>query len=260
MLTILREYLLSPRGTCLGCGSVRGTDHDWLCADCYAALSPLGVNGLSLGSICKNCGEEYTAGTCRICGKRKVETIQTVAAYDYEGPIRKLVHAFKFNGVWRLNEWMAQQMLLACTDGFLDGVTCVTAVPMHTLRRLARGYNQSEKLAKAFSRQANLPYKALIRRVRNTKQQVKLGMEARRQNLKDAFRAIDSPQGESVLLIDDVRTTGTTAIECVKTLLAAGAKEIKVLTFAKAVTHKSDTKKYRPDKGIKRLKPPKDDF
>ena len=260
MKRLIAEYLFSPRSTCLGCGSVLGTDRAYLCADCYASVAPLYASGASIHDICENCGEEYVAGRCKACKKRRVATVLTAAAYDYEGAIRSLVHAFKFGGVWRMSGWMAEEMFKACTDGFLDGVTVVTPVPLHPLRRLMRGYNQSQKLAEAFAKKTGLPCKRLLRRVRNTPQQAKLTTQARRSNLKDAFAPLGDITNETVLLIDDVRTTGSTAAECIRTLKSAGASEVRVLTFARATGAKPQSKKYRPDRGKKLVKPEKDPF
>ena len=238
----LHEILLSPRSNCLGCGSVRGTDHEWLCSDCYASIVPLVSSGSSVGVICSNCGEEYAASRCSVCGKRNVATLQAAAAYEYEGAVQNLIRAFKFRGVWRMGGWMASEMLRACDDAFLDGVTVVVPVPMHTVRKLVRGYNQSDKLARAFSKLSGIRFEDALKRIRNTKQQSKLSTDARRKNLIGAFRAKKNFLDETVLLIDDVRTTGSTVAECAKALRAAGAKEVRVLTFAKAVVHKPQSK------------------
>ncbi|MBQ3667618.1 MAG: ComF family protein [Clostridia bacterium] len=260
MNALIKELLFSPRSTCLGCGSVLGTDRDWLCADCYAGLNPLYVNGMAQKRICLNCGEEYVSGFCRVCKKRKVATLEAVSSYEFEGAIRNLVHAFKFSGVWRLNGWMAEEMLKACQSDFLEGVTDVVPTPMHKMRRLVRGYNQSEKLAIAFCKLTGIPINESLKRIRNTKQQVKLKGEARRKNLTGAFECRQDLSGRTVLLIDDVRTTGSTAVNCSKTLLASGASEVRVLTFAQAVNHAPDNKKYAPDRGVKLIKPIKDEF
>ena len=260
MNAVIREYLLSSRANCMGCGSVRGSDKDYLCADCYASINPLYVNGLSIGEICSNCGEEYAAGICSVCKKRRPDTISAAAAYEYDGPIKNLVRAFKFSGVWRMSNWMAEEMLKACDEEFLSGIQLIVPVPMHRMRKLIRGYNQSEKLAEVFSALTGIRYEKALKRVRNTRQQSKLSGEVRRKNLNGAFRAERSLDGESILLIDDVRTTGTTAVECARTLLHSGACSVRVLTFAKALTCKPGMKKYHPDKGVKLIKYEKDVF
>ena len=260
MLTALKELLFSPRGNCLGCLSPLGVDTGCFCADCYASIAPLFVSGEAESEICLNCGEEYVGGVCRVCKKRRVDTIRAVAVYEYEGAIRNLVHSFKFGGVWRASRWMAEEMMKACQGGFLDGVNVLIPVPMHRMRRLMRGFNQSEKLARAFSLISGIAVDTSLTRVRNTTQQVRLSGEKRRQNLKNAFRAERSFDGETVLLVDDVRTTGTTAVECAKALLSASAAEVRVLTFAKATPNKPQNKKYRPDRGTKLIKYEKDLF
>jgi len=110
----------------------------------------------------------------------------------------------------------------------LVGFDLVVPIPIHWSRRCIRGFNQSDLLAESLP---NLCSDA-VARVRRTKPQVRLSREARMHNLADAFRAKPVVDGKSVLLIDDVLTSGQTARECAKALALAGAKDIVALAFA----------------------------
>ena len=257
MLEKLKEFLLAPRANCMGCGSLKGAEEDWLCLKCAAALAPLVLRSAEEQQICSACGEVYTGGICRGCGKRSVTTLTAVAAYEYEDPVRGMVHAFKFRGVWRMGRLMAEKMNEALGE---RDFTRIVPVPLHFTRRFERGYNQSEVLAKELSRLTGKPWENTLKRVRRTRQQAKLKEEARRKNLDGAFKAVNRPEGEKILLIDDIRTTGSTVSRCAQELLRAGAESVTVLTFARAILQTKNYRKYNPDRGIKRQKPQTDPF
>jgi ComF family protein len=111
----------------------------------------------------------------------------------------------------------------------------VIPVPLHWWRHWLRGYNQSETLARAVAHQLNLPCKPhYLRRIRNTPQQSRQTPTARRGNVRDAFRARSSAhlRGKTVLLVDDVLTSGTTCSEAAKALRQAGAAHVVVAVLA----------------------------
>ena len=230
----LKEYLFAPRAVCVCCLSLFGTDEGFICSSCREKLGPLYLPGKSETEICLECGEVVDADACPGCGRRSPPTLRAFSAYEYEGIIRKLVHRFKFGGVYALSEWMAGEMLQALAETGKDRFTRIVPVPMYPLRKLIRGYNQAEKLAGELSKRLDIPKSDLLRRVRNTKSQVTLATAERRKNLKNAFRAVSRADGERILLVDDVRTTGSTVSECARTLLAAGCESVTVLTFANA--------------------------
>ena len=131
---------------------------------------------------------------------------------------------------------MAKQM----TDRFLEeekAVDAVIPVPLHPNRQKQRGYNQSELLARVIASDLRLPIDlASLRREKDTLASSSLqgGRAAREENLKDAFKVTDAEKvkGKTLLLVDDVLTTGTTANQAAKVLKQAGAKAVYVLTFA----------------------------
>ncbi len=117
------------------------------------------------------------------------------------------------------------------------GVDCVVPVPLHWLRRWQRGYNQSASLALGLATGLRLPVqKWWLKRIRNTPSQKILSATARKENVRGAFgvRSTAALAGRSVLLVDDVMTTGATAHEAARMLRKAGAKRVLVAVLARA--------------------------
>jgi predicted amidophosphoribosyltransferase len=110
----------------------------------------------------------------------------------------------------------------------------VTAVPMHWLRRLARGTSAAETLAAVVARELGVSCVRSLRRVRATTMQNALPPHERPANVRTAFRVVVNVRGKRVLLVDDVVTTGATASACSQVLLAAGAREVYLAAVAKA--------------------------
>jgi ComF family protein len=111
------------------------------------------------------------------------------------------------------------------------GAQAVVPVPLHWWRRWRRGFNQSAILARRVARKLNVPFlPRVLRRIRPTRRQTEVTPAARRENVRGAFRAVSHPalRDRSVLLIDDVMTTGSTAGEAAKALRSAGAKSVIV--------------------------------
>jgi ComF family protein len=145
------------------------------------------------------------------------------AIYDYSGRAGQAVRRLKYARSTSLSDWMASQ--IARTAALVPFDVAV-AVPIHWTRRNERGFNQSELLASALPSSPDL-----LKRIRKTRPQVGLNREQRTKNLRGAFSASPEVSGKSVLLIDDVVTSGQTARECAKELLSKGACEVGVLAF-----------------------------
>ncbi len=259
-MEVLRDYLFAPRAICLGCKDKRGADQGYLCAKCYSALQPLYLQELAEAPICAFCGDVKIGNRCPTCTRRNAKTLRAFAAYDYAEPVRQLVHEIKFSGWWRLADWMAQEMAKALASCPPYPATVITAVPLSKQRMRERGYNQSEKLGRALAQSTGIPYQNLLFRRVNTRQQATLSAKQRRNALKGAFQAIKPLSGQRVLLVDDVRTTGTTMVRCAEALFEAGAEDVAVISFACALKHPPLSRRYNPDRGIKLIKPEPDDF
>ena len=117
-------------------------------------------------------------------------------------------------------------------------VDLIVPVPLHIRRLRERGFNQALLLARELSKQTGIPCEQRsLRKIKDTPFQTALKGRERRKNLKAAFRVkkTEEIEGKSVLLVDDVYTTGTTVNECARTLLEAGAATVGVLTLARAM-------------------------
>lgn len=217
----------------MGCGSLQGSDGNWLCAKCARAMQPLAGLNDCLSYICRSCGEEMAGYICGECGL-SAGTYPAAAAYGYDDIVKGIIENYKFRGVYRMDAWMASEMAKAIENAGLSGYSVITCVPLHKSRENERGYNQSRKLAEKLSAITGVPFRELLVRTRRTKQQAKLSREERRENLKNAFSCGQDLNGETVLLVDDVRTTGSTCVRCAEEIIKAGAKAVYIATFASA--------------------------
>ncbi len=154
------------------------------------------------------------------------------AVYPFRGLPGEAVRALKFARRTDLADWMAREIAAALVRSGLSP-DVVVPVPIHWRRRAARGFNQSELLCERLP----LPRAALaLRRLRHTRAQSRLDPTARARNLQGAFvvppESRAAVAGRSVLLVDDVVTSGHTARECANALRAAGAADVLLLAFA----------------------------
>ncbi len=154
---------------------------------------------------------------------------------EFGGSIQKAIHALKYKGQWRYAEPLSQRLITELARSGWQP-TLITATPLHDARRKSRGYNQAEMLAAPLAQAARVPFRAdAIRRIRDTRAQVGLGMRDRQINVAGAFKA--EPRlvaGQAVVIVDDVYTTGATLRECASALLEAGAVKAWALTVASA--------------------------
>jgi ComF family protein len=179
---------------------------------------------------------------CPACRRRPPTSIEvTRAAGDYDGALRQIIHAFKYDARRSLGHRLGHLLRDAGGDLF-EEASCVVPVPLHPWRRLHRGFNQAADLAAALP----IPAVHALWRRRMTAPQTGLAAGARRRNVRGAFRLSPFVRREVmqtmiaeriVVLVDDVRTTGATLDACAHVLRAAGAKEVRALTVARADIH-----------------------
>jgi len=223
VLGALLDLVLPPR--CGGCGRLGGGLY---CEGCRAATRRLEE------PLCRRCGAEleHVRAGCGCRGRiRHLARIRSAAAY--EGPLEKALHRFKYEGRRPLARPLA---LLLAELLAIDGVAAevVAWVPLHRVRRRARGYNQAELLGRELARLCSLRPLPGLARVRDTPPQVGLDRLRRLSNVRGAFAWQGQDLGRSsVLLIDDVTTTGATLDACAAALKAAGSGAVTGLTIAK---------------------------
>ena len=155
----------------------------------------------------------------------------------YDGSLRRIVHAFKYDGRRVLAPRLAALMREAGAD-LLAGADAVIPVPLHPWRALRRGFNQADDLARALGP----PVWRVLRRTRHGPPQAALPAARRHANVRAAFALrLDKPwsarrlRNRSVVLVDDVMTTGATLEACARVLTAAGVRRVIALTAARAV-------------------------
>lgn len=200
-----------------------------LCAVCGRSLTPEAI------LFCAQCWADAPVSDAHDLRPLKhTDVVRAGYRFGGEDVVRESVHALKFDGMKRLAAVMARHLIprMPVRTLEVDAVWC--EVPLHWLRRAARGFNQSrllaEELAAATGHAAPV---SLLRRVRATPSQTSRSYRERAANVRNAFalrRSRSLP--ESVLLIDDVITTGATVDECARTLKAAGVKWVGALAFA----------------------------
>jgi ComF family protein len=158
-----------------------------------------------------------------------------VAAYAYDGPMRRALAALKYMGGSRLAPILARSALGALSL-LLDitGPATLVPIPVHRVRRRERGYNQAELLARELARSTGLPWRDVLERSRPTTKQHRLNRAARLHNMRGAFHATAHPPS-TVVLVDDIITTTATLEACASVLHEAGCEAVYGFAIAREV-------------------------
>ncbi len=215
--------LLFPR-YCFECQKTLTCSETLFCESCRRRL-PL----LSPGCpVCASPG--YPHRLCKRCLAGRAFD-QVVVPFRYEGPLAKAIKTFKYQGrLWLARELVRLWKRYLC----LPDHDLLLPVPLHRSRLLERGFNQSLLLARFMSPQKTVP--DLLQRIRPTHPQTTLSEKGRWENVRRAF-SLKEPgvvRNRSILLVDDVMTTGATVEECARVLREAGATKIVVALLARA--------------------------
>ncbi len=181
---------------------------------------------------CPVCGRSTKLGNilCYRCSVHTPFYRNHRSVYYYKDNVRKSLWYYKLRGKKQYGETMS--MIMSGYVPFDATIDLITFVPMTKKTLKKRGYNQSEILAKGISSLVNIPLGEAVLKIRETKRQKNLKYAQRQRNLNGAFKATDTAQGKSILLIDDIFTTGATLNTVSKALKKGGAKEVYCLTFA----------------------------
>ncbi|HWQ84496.1 MAG TPA: ComF family protein [Anaerolineales bacterium] len=219
------DWLYPP--SCGGCGL---PGERW-CPACRAAVRELKP------PLCPHCGQMLAPDqVCLACppGGYRFRALRAWA--EFSGPLRGAIHRLKYNGDMALGESLARP-LAGLLRGLAWRIDLVCPVPMGVARQQQRGYNQATLLALPLALACGLPYRpGALQKVRQTRTQVGLSRSARRQNVAGAFQAeARLVQGKTVLVVDDVATSGATLDACAAAVLDAGAQAVYGLTLARAI-------------------------
>jgi ComF family protein len=236
IVTALLDFLFPPLcHVCRSFISQAGAVH--ICQDCREQMPGVGH------PLCTVCGLPFLGARadhlCGACQTSKPSFDSARAALVYEGHCRDLIHAYKY----RYKTHLRRPLALLTAEYLSEHIAAVrpdliVPVPLHVRRIRSRGFNQAVLLGELLAREWKLPLnRQALRRIRWTEPQINLSAAERRNNVKGAFAVADtaSVNKRSVLLVDDVYTTGSTVEECARVLKAAGASEVTVVTVARAV-------------------------
>ena len=210
---------------CVSCGV--SSPSSPLCAACRVALRPVAP------PLCARCGAAtaWPVQRCRECAGRRLAFATARAAFAYAGPAVPFIRGWKERGLRRLGPvagaLVAERLEPAPAD-------VVTSIPPDAVRQLGRSRHPAELLARDLARRWGLPYRSLLGRTRRVERQAGLRFAGRGANVRGAFAAVDVVP-RRVLLVDDVYTTGATASAAASALRRAGAAEVDVVAFARAL-------------------------
>jgi ComF family protein len=211
---------------CLGCGAAGA----FLCARCLATAPR------ATPRRCPTCWmpSDGPDTLCWRCRERPPHFEAARCPFIFEGTAREAVNTLKYRGLSALAAGMAAPMA-ECLRQWAPSVKAIVPVPLVGRRRRLRGYNQSELLARELSRLTGLPLasRALVRRRSTTPQARSADEAARRRNVAEAFALGVEPVAGSLLLVDDVLTSGATLDACARVLRAGGPGPVFALTFAR---------------------------
>ena len=217
------DLVFPPR--CVGCRRV-GT---WFCQSCVASIEPIPQ------PICRCCGRPIPhTGLCVQCHTHSSPLSGSRSAAVHSGALREAIHHLKYQGRRELAGPLGD-VLIAYWRNLAVPVDLVVPVPLHASRERERGYNQAGLLADTLACRAQLQLNdGDLVRTRDTPPQVGLRADERRANVQDAFVWTGPPlTGLTVLLIDDVCTTGATLEACARELRLGGADSVWALTLAR---------------------------
>lgn len=210
----------------------------YLCADCFTFIT------FNTQELCLVCGRPSIDGLTHPGCRGKYAIDGAFASIAYKGVVKKLIYQFKYQP-------HLADLQTVLVDLFFEGLiqkeefdrryrgslvnSVLVPIPLYKSRFKSRGYNHAEILALGLSQKLNLPCSNLLERVKNTRSQVGLKKNERRENVKDAFSVVPNiliSQYLNIFLVDDILTTGSTLLSAANTLKRNGAKKVFGLTLA----------------------------
>ena len=211
----------------MACDRPRPVQQDGLCAECEKRIMLYRIPPES----CERCCSHIPRGkACPFCSSGYADGLDKLyTPLRYRAEVRRVIHLLKFGHEKMAAEFLGPLMANVLKDRDFN---CIVPVPLYRTRQRERGYNQSALLAAEVSRETKIPVREdLLFRVKATKAQSGLARGMRGANVENAFMAEEGAKGLNILLLDDVRTSGSTARACAAVLREKGAR-VSLLTAA----------------------------
>lgn len=226
----IREKVIDfffPR-RCVGCGKLG----DLLCSGCIQKLPRL------LSPFCQKCGKPESSGVlCPACWGQKTEIDGIRSVFRFEGTVRRAIHELKYRSIKSIADCLAGFMAEYLHENRVPGDILVP-VPLHIKRLTERGYNQSGLIAQKLGERVSMPViKGHLYRIKDSLPQARTTtVDERRKNVDKAFSCrYEDLHGKTLILIDDVCTSGATLESCAAALKAAGAASVWGFTLAREI-------------------------
>ncbi len=225
----LREHFFNLKWRCVVCNKEIFSG-DFFCEECKEALPLIDKY------YCDKCGRKLKAPSeyCASCKGKMTFVDKARSIYDYQKPINKLIMQFKYFDKRYVADVFGDELANLYRKSYFNA-DFLCYIPMTERAEKKRGYNQGELLAKVLSEKINVPINQVLEKVKDTPRQAKLSRENRLKNLKGSFKR--EIEGKTIVIIDDVFTTGATSETVAEILKRKGAKAVYLLTVA-SVTSK----------------------
>ncbi len=218
---------------CAGCGRyLKDFKHLYVCPQCYDDLKYFPA--VNCPVCAKPIHSEHADG-CRECGERKNHFSYIKPAGVYEGALKEIIHYMKFNNKKGLAKVAAGFMVERISPDVFKGADMLVPAPLSREALDGRGYNQTENVAYFISKQTGIPLVNAVKKIKETAPQNTLDRKERMRNLKGAFETAVDVAGKTVIIVDDVFTTGATVNEIAKALVNSGAAEVRAVVIARSV-------------------------
>jgi ComF family protein len=201
---------------CPGCNKKLLPDENPVCIECLSSI--LITDEIRLEN-------EYERN---FSSSKIIKDFYSRFVFETDKTLQQIIHALKYQKKFKLGIFLGEIL----SEGIKTRnwqVDLIVPVPIHHLKKVERGYNQSDYIVKGLSKSLNIPYSTkLIKRIRHTESQTKLNMKQRSENVANAFKVTNTKKitEKNILVVDDVCTTGATIQECGKALVNGGAKTV----------------------------------
>lgn len=229
------ELIYTEKNTCFICECYDETiGEKYICSYCQKSIKRISP------PVCSKCSKpiDYSSSVklCQECCDSNRHFEVSKSPYVYEGLIKNAIYNYKYYNKPYFYKLFGNCLINYMKDNNYTDFNFILSVPLHPSKMRTRGYNQAELVAMHISKNLSIPYIDALKRTKKTLKQSEQSKEERKINLKGAFVIKNSPRkiiNSSVLLVDDIYTTGSTVEECSKVLLNYGVSKVSIITIAR---------------------------